>query len=690
MPEVTDALLAPWAGSYGGTPPFDRATPESIAPAYEAAVQLKRTEVLAISANPEPPSFENTIAALENTGRELRRIDCLYKVHSSTLNTEVMRGIEPRIAPLLPALEDEIAHDEALFARVSRVRDTASAAGLSSEEHRLLDVTFDRFKRRGAGQPEQVKRRLSSIHARLAGLYAAFGQHLLIEQEKQMVILESEADLEGMSASARQLASTTARGRGLPGRWVITNDRAAVLPFLTQSTRRELREKVWRMWIMRGGNGGLTDNRAVVAEILRLRGEQAKLLGFPSYAHWALADRMAATPEKAMALLSRVWHRALGPAREQLAHLQALADQESSRIQIAPWDRLHYLEKLRRARFDLDEERVVAHLELDNLCRAVFWVAGRLHGLAFSQIRGVPVPHPDVRVIEVGRAGEPVGIIWLDLFARPGKRPGGWMMDYRNGATFSGPSLPLVSINMNLLRCAAGAPVLLTWEYAAILFHEFGHALHALLSEVRYPSLAWNQVAWDFVELPSRLNERWLETQEVLVQFALDPNTGKPLPPALAQKIAQTRAFDRTAILQYLASAIVDLSIHLQPDAREIDPVALETEVLAGLGMPAEITPAHHVTHFAHCFSEDRYAAGYYVYLWADAMAADAAEAFADSPGGFYDIPMATRWRQTVLSVGNSVLAEDAFRNFRGRDLDAAALMRRLDLGDADSIGMQA
>jgi peptidyl-dipeptidase Dcp len=654
------------------------------------AVELKRGEIRAISANPERPSFENTIVALENAGRELNRIDCLYRVHSATLNTDVMRRIEPRIAPLLPALEDEIAHDDALFARVSRVRDTASAAGLSSEEQRLLDVTYDRFRRHGAGRPNPVKRRLSSIHRQLAGLYAAFGQHLLIEQENGMVILESEADLEGLSASARRLAATSARKRELPGKWVITNDRAAALPFLTQSTRRELREKVWRMWAMRGENRGPTDNRSLVAEILRLRGEQAKLLGFPSYAHWALADRMAATPEKAMALLRRVWNRALDPAREQLTHLQALAGQEGSRFQIAPWDHLHYLEKLRRARFDLDEERVTAHLELGNLCQAAFWAAGRLHGLTFTDIPGVPVPHADVRVIEVRRAGEPAGIIWLDLFARTGKRPGGWMMEYRNGETFRGRCLPLVSINMNLLRPAADTPVLLTWEFAAIVFHELGHALHALSSEVRYPSLAWNRVAWDFVELPSRLNERWLETREVLERFALDPNTGQPPTAALAQKIARTRTFDRTAILRYLAAAIVDLGIHLRADGREIDPLAVEAELLAGIGMPAEITPAHRVTHFAHCFGDDRYAAGYYSYLWADAMAADAAESFTESPGGLYDISTATRWWQTVLRVGNSVPAAKAFRNFRGRDLDPEALMRRLDLGATEPTGIQA
>jgi peptidyl-dipeptidase Dcp len=690
LPEVTDTLLVPWTGPYGGTPPFDRATPESIAHAYETAVELKRREIGVIAANAEAPSFENTIVALENAGCELRRVDCLYRVHSATLNTEVMRRIEPRIATLLPALEDEIAHDEALFVRVSQVRDTACAAGLSSQERRLLDVTYDRFRRRGAGLPYQVKRRLRSIHTRLAGLYAAFGQHLLIEQENEMVILESEADLEGLSASARQLAGTSARKRGLPGKWVISNDRAAALPFLTQSTCRELREKVWRMWTTRGENGGPTDNRALVAEILRLRGEQATLLGFPSYAHWALIDRMAATPEKAMVLLTRVWNRALGLAREQLTHLQALADQEGSRFRIAPWDRLHYLEKLRRTRFDLDEERVMTHLELGNLCQAAFWAAGQLHALAFTEISGVPVPHSDVRVIEVRRAGAPVGVIWLDLFARPGKRPGGWMMEYRNGETFRGRCLPLVSINMNLLRPAADSPVLLTWEYAAILFHELGHALHALSSEVPYPSLAWNQVAWDFVELPSRLNERWLETQEVLERFALDAHTGQPLPAALAQNIGRTRTFDRTAILQYLASAIVDLRIHLQADGREIDPIALEAEVLADIGMPAEITPAHRVPHFAHCFGEDRYAAGYYSYLWADAMAADAAESFTESPGGFYDIATAARWRQAVLSVGNAVLAEDAFRNFRGRDLEPDALLRRLDLAGADSAGMQA
>jgi peptidyl-dipeptidase Dcp len=689
-----EVLLAPWSGPFGGTPPFDIASPTAIERAYEIAVDRKRAEVQAIAARPEPADFENTVAALENAGRELRRVDCLFRVFAKTMNVGEMREVERRLAPLAPALEDEIAHNQALFERIDTVHETRHARGLSVEQQRLTTVLRDRLLRRGAGLEPAARSRLAELNGRLAALYAAFSQNLLAVEEDRAVILNGEADLDGLGEGLRAALAAAAADRGLASGWAVANTRALVIPFLTQSARRELRERVWRMWVDRGANPGKHDNRPVIAEILRLRGEKASLLGFGNHAQLATVDRMAGTPEAAMSLVNCVLGAVVRPARERLSEMQALLTADDPGATLAPWDRRYYRERLHRARFDLDADQVRAHLPLESVLTGMFWVADRLFQIQFGGDVAVPVIHPDVRAIAVLRGGKPAGLLWLDLFARPGKAGGGWMDEYRPPEDRQRGIVPLVSINMNLAPPRPGEPTLLSWDDARVLFHEFGHALNALCCEVRYPLLGILELHPDILELPSTLNERWLATPELLQRFAVHHRTGAPMPEKLIDTLQAIRTFDpsegSTAALDYLATAAVDLELHLAADGRKVDPVQIEREVLARLNIPPAVDPFHGATHFRHAFAgllDDRYAAGYYCYLWAEVLAADIAEAFEAAPGGLFDGETAERYRAAILSTGNSVPAAQAFRDFRGRDPDPAALLRRLGLEDRVTSG---
>jgi peptidyl-dipeptidase Dcp len=679
-----EALLRPWDGPLGGLPPFDRATPALIERAYRLAVQRKRAEVRSIASDPRPPTLANTLEALEDCGRELRRVDCLYRAFSSTMSTGDMPAVAQRLASLQPALEDEIAHDAGLFARVDAVHASRAQSGLDAEQRRLVEVVRERMVRAGAALPPAGKARLAAINGRLAELSARFSQNLIAEQGTQAVFLEHDSDLAGLGEAAHRNAAAAAAARGRPGQWAVPNERPAVWAFLTHSTRRDLREQVWRMWTQRGDNPGEHDNKPVIADILRLRGEKARLLGFPSFAHLAFADRMAGTPQRALDLLRRTWASVLEVSRSQLAEYQAIAASEGHGFRLAPWDRLHYAEKLRQARFGVDGEAIKGYFPLEAMLQAMFWAAGRVHGLSFEPLGGVPVLHPSVRVFEVRRGAEPVGVVYFDLFNRPGRMHGSYQQEYRTAERFRGRVLPISSVNSSFPPPAAGEPVLLPWEYANVFFHEFGHALHVLLNGTRYPSLASAQVAWDLVELPALLNERWLRDRDLLQRFARHPATGEPIPEALLARMEQALRYDRifSVNLDYLAPAIVDLELHLLADGaegREIDAVEVEARVLRELGMPEAWDLIMRVTHSFHSFI-GAYGAGVYVYLWADVMAADVAEAFERSPGGLYDADTAERWRRTILSVGHSVPADEAFRRFRGRDPDPAPLLRRFGL----------
>jgi peptidyl-dipeptidase Dcp len=676
------ALLKPWRGPCGGLPPFGQVTPPALEAAYRAAIDLKRAELRAITDNPQPATFANTVEALEHSGRPLARLQTLLSVYAQTMATGDMPAVHQRLAPLASALEDEFAQDGKLFARIDAV--FRARAELGAVQRRLVELIHERMLRRGAALPPPARARLAQINARYAELFARFSANLQAD-EKQVVWIETEAGLAGLPQSLRKALRQAAIDLGRPEAWAVRNMRALVWPVLTQSTRRELREQAWRMWTRRGDNPGEHDNNPVIREIVALRGEKARLLGYPSFAHLATADRMARTPQAALAMMERTWGPVLEVSQQQIAQYQAIADAEGAGITLAPWDRLHYAEKFRQARFGFDNEALRQYLGLDAMLQAMFWAAERLYGFSFNELP-VDVPRLDdtVRVVELQRDGECAGVLYIDLFARPGKGHGSYQNQWRSAETFRGRVLPISCITSNLPKPTPGEPTLLAWEYANVFFHEFGHALHMLDNGTAYPSLGSMHVAWDFVELPSLLNERWFSEPELLARFARHHQTGEamsqPMQDALNASLQHDRVF--SVNLDYLAGAIADMRMHLLADGRpgrELDPVTIENQTLAELGMPAAWDLIMRMPHCFHSWSE-HYAAGMYVYLWAEVMAADAAEAFAQAPGGWYDSDTARRWHETVLSVGTSVPADEAFRNFRGHEPDPDALMRRFGL----------
>jgi len=670
---ASNPLLAEWTGPFGGVPPLDRVRVEDFEPAIEAAMGWQLAEIDAITSQKDKPTFDNTLARLEDAGRALDRVLTLYGIWSSTMSTPELQAVESRVSPKLAAFQDRIFQNRPLYDRIAAVYTSPKLKRLTAEQQRLAWKIHTDFVRAGARLDDAAKVRLAAINQELASLYTTFSQHLLAD-EQTFIALQGPADLVGLPPSLVDAYASAAQQRGLSG-WVVVNTRSAVDPFLTFSTRRDLRESIWRAFVNRGDNGGDTDNNTLITRILALRAERARLLGYPTHAHWRLENAMAGTPERAMALMEAVWKPAVARVRQEVADMQAVADGEGAGHPIAPWDYRHYAEKVRKARYDLDQNEVKPHLQLDKLREGMFWMAGQLYGLQFKPVSGLPVHHPDVAVWEVtDPAGRHVGLWYFDPYARPGKRSGAWMNAYRSQERLRGSVTTIVSNNSNFVKPGPGAPVLISWDDAETLFHEFGHALHGLLSDVTYPSLAGTAVARDYVEFPSQLHERWLSTPEVLQRFALHAETGQPIPQALVQRIEAASTFNQGfATVEYLASALVDLKLHLAEGP--IDPDAAERDILAALGMPAEIVMRHRTPQFGHVFSGDGYSAGYYSYLWSDTLTADAAEAFEEA-GSLWDQPTAARLVRHILSVGNTIDPAQAFRNFRGRDVRIEALMR--------------
>jgi peptidyl-dipeptidase Dcp len=673
----SNPLLAPWAGPYGGVPPFDKVKAEQFKPALEAGMAEQLAAIGRITAETAPPTFANTIAAMERTDRALKRVQSLYGIWSTSMSSPEFQAVEREMAPRLAAFRDQVTQNEALFRRIAAVYEARESAGLTPEQKRLAWLYYTTFARTGAKLDPPGKKRLSEINQRLATLYTSFAQNVLADETDHVLFLEGERDLAGLPDSVRAAAAAAAESRGKVGQWAILNTRSSMEPFLTYSSRRDLRERVWRTYYSRGDNGDAKDNNKAITEILALRAERSKLLGFDSYARWSLEDTMAKTPERAMELIEAVWTPAVARVQEEVAEMQAIADGEGAGIRIAAWDYRYYAEKVRKTRYDLDENEVKPYLQLDKLREGMFWVAGRVFGLHFSPVQGVPVYHADVVVYEVkDEAGRDVGLWYFDPWARPGKRSGAWMNAYRDQERFDGEVPTIVSNNSNFLRGAAGEPVLVSWDDASTMFHEFGHALHGLLSSVDYPSLSGTSVPRDYVEFPSQILERWLPTPEVLSRFALHYRTGQPMPAELAKKIERASTFRQGFdTVEYLASALVDMKLHLA-GTRPVDPDAFEKETLAALGMPSEIVMRHRTPQFTHVFSGEDYAAGYYSYLWSDVLAADAWEAFTEA-GGPWDEAVAKRLREYVFSVGNTVDPADGYRAFRGRDARTSALMRK-------------
>jgi peptidyl-dipeptidase Dcp len=676
---ATNPLLAPWSGPYGGVPPFDKATVGELAPGLEAGMAEQLAEIDRIASNPEPATFENTLAELERSGRALDRVSTVYGIYSSTLNDEAVQAVEREMEPKLAAFSDQITQNEKLFARIAAVYESREKAGLTPEQQRLAWLYYTNFVRAGARLDPSAKKRLSEINQQLAGLYTKFSQNVLADENDEQVVIEDEADLAGLPPSVREGAAQVAASRGKSGQWIIANTRSSVEPFLTYADRRDLREKVWLMFVNRGDNGGPTDNNAIITEILKLRAERAKLLGYPTHAHWRLENAMAKTPDRAMALMEAVWTPAVARVHEEVADMQAIADKEGAGIRIEPWDYRYYAEKVRKAKYDLDETEITPYLQLENLREGMFYMAQELFGFHFKPVdpAKVPVYHPDVRVWEVDDpSGALVGLWYFDPYARKGKRSGAWMNAYRPQERFDGDVKTIVSNNANFVKGKPGEPVLISWKDAETLFHEFGHALHGLSSNVSYPSLSGTRVARDYVEFPSQLLEHWLSTPEILDRYALNYQTGKPIPKELVQKIKRADTFNQGFdTVEYLSSALVDMKLHLAAD-QTIDPDKFERETLAALGMPSEIVMRHRTPQFMHIFAGDGYSAGYYSYLWSDTLTADAWEAFTEA-GGPWDKAVAKRLRDNVFSVGNTIDPADGYRAFRGRDPGIAALMRK-------------
>ncbi len=675
---ATNPLLQKWEGPHNGVPPFDKVKTDQFVPAFEAAMTERRNEINAIANNTAAPTFANTIEAMEKTGTTFKRVLAIYDIWKNNMNTPEMAPIQENIEPRLAAFRDSITQNAALFAKVEAVYNDPAKSSWTIEQQRLVWRYYTDFVLAGAKLDDRSKEKVAKINQELAGLFSKFSQHQLADESDKYLELKEEKDLDGLPEDFKAAAAEAATAKGKQGAWLVANTRSSIEPFLMYSNRRDLREKAWRMFINRGDNGDANDNNAIITDILKLRAERAKLLGYETHAHWRLSDKMAQTPEKAMALLESVWPAAVGRVHEEVKDMQQLADKAGDKIKIEPWDYRYYAEKVRKSKYDLDQDEVKQYLQMEKLREGMFFVAGELFGMAFEQVSDVPVFHPDVRVFKVNdkASGKQIGLWYFDPYAREGKRSGAWMTAYREQETLNGNITTIVSNNCNFIKGKPGEPVLISWEDAETLFHEFGHALHGLSSKVTYPLLSGTATATDYVEFPSQILERWLATPEVLQKYALHYKTGKPIPQALVDKINNASKFNQGfATVELVASALIDMKLHLAGD-KKIDPDKFEKETLAELKMPSEIVMRHRTPQFGHIFADDGYSAGYYSYLWSDVLSADAYEAFTEA-GGPYDKAIGKKLQQYIFSVGGTMDEATAYRKFRGHDATTDALMRK-------------
>ncbi|MGX1110592.1 MULTISPECIES: M3 family metallopeptidase [Bradyrhizobium] len=676
---LANPLLKAWQTPLE-TPPFAEIKPEHFLPAFEQAFADHSAEVTAITHDPALPDFDNTITALERSGKLLSKVSAVFydlvSAHSSPAILEIDKEVSPRMARHW----NPIMMNAVLFGRIAMLHEKRASLGLTGEQMRLLERTYTRFRRSGAGLDDAAKARMAEINERLAHLGTSFSHHLLGDEQEWSMEL-GEDDRAGLSDTFVAAAKAAAEERGMPGKAIVTLSRSSVEPFLQSSSRRDLREKVYKAFTARGDNGNANDNNATIVEILRLREETAKILGFPTYAAYRLEDSMAKTPEAVRGLLERVWKPARARALADRDALQALIAEEGGNFTLASWDWRYYAEKLRQRRANFDDSAIKPYLVLDHMIEAAFDCATRLFGVTFEERKDVPVWHPDVRVWEVkGRDGQHKALFYGDYFARPSKRSGAWMTSLRDQQKLDGAIAPLVINVCNFAKGADGAPSLLSPDDARTLFHEFGHGLHGMLSNVTYPSLSGTSVFTDFVELPSQLYEHWQERPEVLQRFARHYQTGEALPDDLLKRFLAARKFNQGfATVEFVSSALVDLEFHTQPAAASWDVRAFEQKELEKIGMPAEISLRHRPTQFGHIFSGDHYASGYYSYMWSEVMDADAFGAFEEA-GDIFDPATAKRLHDDIYSSGGSRDPEEAYVAFRGREPEPDALLRRRGL----------
>ena len=663
-----------------GAPPFDRIKPEHFAPAFDKAFAEHAAEVKAIAADPTQPTFDNTIVALESSGRALARLDAVFHHLVGTDSDDTLLAIERDVSPRDAAHWNNIRMNEALFKRIDTLFQNRASLNLSPEQTRVLERYHTLYRRNGGALDAGKKKRLATIIERLASLGTDFSQNMLADEQAYTLVLENEDELAGLPDFVRAAARAAADQRGMKGKHVITLSRSSVEPFLQFSSRRDLREKAFRAWIARGDNGNKSDNKAIIAETIALRAERAKLLGYKTYAHYRLDDAMAKTPEAVRGLLEKVWAPARVRALADRDAMQEIIREEGGNFALAVWDWRYYAEKLRKIRCDIDEASVKPYIQLDKVIEAAFHTAQRLFGLTFTRV-DVPVWHPDVRAWEVRAAdGGHVGVFFGDYFARPSKRSGGWMGTFRDQEKFQRNVRPLV---INVMNFNKGSPTLLSFDDARTLFHEMGHALHGLLSDVTYPTISGTNVLTDWVELPSQLYEHWFERPEILRQFARHVDTGEPMPEDLLQRLIAARTFNRGCdTLEYISSAMVDLELHLLESTDALDVNAFEKKTLERMGMPAEIVMRHRPPHFSHVFSGGYYASAYYSYMWSEVLDADAFRAFEET-GDVFDAATAKRLKEFVLSSGGSRDPAELYVAFRGRLPTADALLKRRGFADA-------
>jgi peptidyl-dipeptidase Dcp len=673
-------LLQDWDTPFK-MPPFEAIRDSSFLPAFEEAMQQHLAAIADITGNPEPPSFANTVEALERVGRALERVNgVFFNLAAADANDERQR-LERLVSPMLSIHGMTILTDAKLFARIEALFKARASLGLNAEQARLLEKYHKDFLRAGAALPEAQKTRLKEIDARLSELNTAFAQNVLTAEKEFQLVLDKEEDLKGLPDFVLKAAAEAAAARGIPGKYVITLARASIEPFLEFSERRDLREIAYNGYSVRGETPGDTCNGPLIQEIAALRAEKAKLLGFENYAAFQIADAMAKTPAQARSLLEKVWARAKLKAEEERAALESIAQSEGHNEPLAAWDWHFYARKRRAAEFSIDGAELMGYFELENMIAAVFETARRLFGLSFKELGGIPVYHPDVRAWEViDRHGKTIALFLGDYFHRPSKRSGAWMSSFRQQERLDGQTLPIILNVLNLTKPPAGSPALLSLDGARTLFHEFGHALHGLLSNVTYASLSGTSVDRDFVELPSQLFENWLLQPETLSRFARHAHTGEPMPGALVERVIAARTFNQGfATAEYAASALFDLDFHETPPAQGEDAAAFEERLRCRIGMPGAIALRHRPAHFQHIFAGSHYAAGYYTYLWAEVMEADAFGAFEEA-GDIFDAAVAERLSRYVYSTGGTMKPEEAYRAFRGRDPSIEPLMEKRGL----------
>jgi peptidyl-dipeptidase Dcp len=670
-----NVLLADWKGPYQGVPPWDQSKPELYDQAIQFAIDELKREAAAIANNPEAPTFANTIEASDKTGERISNVLSMFSVMTDNMSSPAYEALDKKWSPLLSAAFDEISLDPKYFARVETLYNKRDSLGLDAKQMRLLTRTYDGLVRRGVKLDEGKKDQLKAMNKELSSLFSDFNSRLL--KDEGTWIVASEAEMAGIPNDVKQAAASLAKDKNVgAGKYAIRNTRSAADPVLSFATNRGLRQKVWQAFVNRGDNGNANDTNALIAKIVKLRADRAHLLGFKTHADLRMQDTMAKTPDRAMDLMMRVWPAAVKRVHEEVADMKPFAAKDGVST-IEPWDYRFYMEKVRKAKYDLSQDEIKPYFQLDNLVKGMHWSAEQLYDLKFTENTGkVPVWNPDIRTFEVTNAktGKLIGLWYLDTYAREGKRSGAWATGYRDSSGLLGNRPKLVSNNNNFIKPGPGEPVLITLDDASTLFHEFGHAIHALLTDVYYPSLGGSQR--DFVEYPSQVNENWLLTRPVLERFARHYKTGEAMPESLLKKIEASDTFNQGyETVQYLSSALVDMKLHTKADG-VVDPDAFEKQALAELGMPKETVMRHRLPQFGHLFSSDAYSAGYYSYLWSETMDADTWAAFEEA-GNPFDRTIADRFRTVLLMTGNETDRADAYRQFRGRDPDVKALLKR-------------